>query len=519
MNRELPYVIAACILAAITVYVFFPLASSQPFGYDESDYMWAGKQGVLANYTDRHGLSIVEFITRGLDLYRNPEKRAEFSRFIRDSGDIGAYRHYHGPLYAYWLAVLSGLGITREEVFRGAGLVIHIATAFTILIGMWKVFPQLPRIAGLAGCALFLFNRTALTAAGTITQHGLFTFWVIAVLFAASMFFRRYDDRWLYATVALLAAGAATVETAAVLGASLVVALLVDYRRARARWQSVASIRRTAAKAAGVFLLTVLVLWPKGILHAAILKGFLQQGYMAVARKSFSPVSPLGLWQSLFVASPGEFAILLCGLIAAAAMWRGSQHRSEMLPWLVYVFMFLLVTLKVTLPYTYYFAPLTAAAVVVAATAFGMVWQRSRLYIRAALSVVMIAAMFATAAEWARVSREVRDADSFLRALLRYVRSGGIEPGRTFYVPFYAVPILHYYNPEIATAGVDYGYPVPEIVTELRSPATASTMICDGPMCDAIERVGGELIESRTLLHPQGAMGRPWYVLHVRKRS
>src|SRR5512132_869629 len=113
MNRTLPYIVAACLLAALTLYIFFPLASSQPYAYDEADYMWAGKQGFLANYTDRNGLSFPEFVRKGLELYRNPSLRPAYSQFIRESGDIGLYRHYHGPVYAYWLALLHGVGVSH----------------------------------------------------------------------------------------------------------------------------------------------------------------------------------------------------------------------------------------------------------------------------------------------------------------------------------------------------------------------------------------------------------------------
>jgi hypothetical protein len=519
MDRKLILVIAAVLLSAVTLYVFFPLASSQPFSYDESDYMWAGRQGLWANYTDRDGLSFPAFISKGLELYRNPSKRASFSKFIRESGDIGAYRHYHGPMYAYWLATVSNAGVTREDIFRGSGLFIHVATAALILFGFWSVFPRLPRIGGLAACALFLFNRTALAAAMTITQHVLFAFWVIAALFAASMFFRRYENRWLYATVALLAAGTATVETTAILGGSLVIALVVDHRRARAKWPSVRRFAGAVARCAGVFLITLFIIWPKGVVEAAVLKGFLQQGYMALARKSFSPVSPLGLWRSLFVASPWELAVLLCGIIAAAMLWRRSQHSSEMLPWLAYVFTFLLATLKVTLQYTYYFAPLTAAAVVVTGVAFGTLWQRYGTPIRLGLSIAVVVSIAATAAEWARISKEIRNDYTYHGAVLGYVRGGAIEAGRSFYVPFYVVPTLHYYHPEVEAVGIDYGYPVSDIVAGLRSPSSARTMLCEEPMCDAIQQTGGDVIEGRTLLHPYGPTGRPLYILRARSAS
>lgn len=164
-----------CLYVAATL-IYAPVISDHPFGYDEADYMWAGKQGLWANYSDRHTISFIEFVRKGLDLSRNPGKRQSYSEYIRSSGDIEFYRHYHGPMYAYWLALVQDTGIREENLVRGSGLLIHFATATLILFGVWALFPSLPPVAALLACALFVFNRSALIASSGITQHLLFTF-------------------------------------------------------------------------------------------------------------------------------------------------------------------------------------------------------------------------------------------------------------------------------------------------------------------------------------------------------
>ena len=204
MSAKLRCLAAALCLYALAAYIYFPVVDGHPYAYDEADYMWAGKQGLWANYTDQHGLSFFEFVRKGLELSRDPGKRTSFSQFIRSSGDIGMYRHYHGPMYALWLAVLHKAGVVRENVFRGSGLLIHFGTATAILLGFWAAFPSLPLFAGLVACALYVFNRTGLSAATEITQHGVFAFLCVATLFAASRFFRNLEPRWFYAMMALL---------------------------------------------------------------------------------------------------------------------------------------------------------------------------------------------------------------------------------------------------------------------------------------------------------------------------
>jgi hypothetical protein len=299
---------ALCLYGAAT-FIYAPVISDHPYGYDEADYMWAGKQGLWANYSSRHAISFVEFVRKGLELSRDSGKRQSFSEYIRTSGDIDFYRHYHGPMYAYWLALLRDAGVRGENVFRGSGLLIHFATATLILFGMWALFPSLPPIAALMACALFVFDRAALTAASGITQHVLFTFFCVASLLACSMFARNLESRWFYATVALIACAVCTVETSVLLLGALGLTMIVEHRRVREKWPTLKALGGLMARGTGVFLLTILICWPMGLLQLGIAKGFLGLIYIAVYRKTFSPVGPLGLWAAEFRVSPAEFTL------------------------------------------------------------------------------------------------------------------------------------------------------------------------------------------------------------------
>jgi len=304
MWPKVPYVAAALLLYALALILYFPMAPDHPYAYDEADYMWAGKQGFWANYAEGSALSFPEFVRKGLELSRDSSKRSSFSQFIRSTGDIGMYRHYHGPTYAYWLALLHDLGVTRENVFRGSGLLIHLTTATMILFGFWAAFPALPPIAGLIACALFVFNRTALVAALGITQHVVFTLLCVTTLFAAAFFFRTLQPRWLYATMASLAVAFCTVETSALLVAALALALVIEHRRVRARWPGIRDLAGLLLRGVGVFVLTMVICWPKGVLQLGIAKGFLTLAYISIYRKTFSPFGILYLWQAKFEASP-----------------------------------------------------------------------------------------------------------------------------------------------------------------------------------------------------------------------
>jgi hypothetical protein len=517
MSAKLPYLAAALCLYALAAYIYFPVVDGHPYAYDEADYMWAGKQGLWANYTDQHGLSFFEFVRKGLELSRDPDKRSSFSQFIRSSGDIGMYRHYHGPIYALWLAVLHKAGVVRENVFRGSGLLIHFATATAILLGFWAAFPSLPPLAGLIACGLYVFSRTGLSAATEITQHVAFTFLCVVTLFASSRFFRSLEPRWFYIMMALLAACFCAVETSALLVAALAIALLIEHKRVRSQWPSLKQFAVFLAKGLAVFLLTIFVCWPKGLLQLGIAKGFLTLAYMSLYRKTFSPFGTLDLWAAKFTASPWEFSMLIVGVFAGFLLWRRFAQRAELLPWLVYVAVFMLITLKVTVTFTYYYASLAAAFCVVTGVAIGILWNRWPAPWRFVPPLLAIASMAATTVQFSEVLRQIHDAQPYHVATLRLLQEQPIPSGQRFYLPYQLVPTLHYYHPEVETLGYDVGYPLDQLATEIASPKAAGAMLCEEAFCGAIERQHPGILLEKTLLDPVGPNGQPFYVARVRK--
>src|SRR5438309_1245059 len=117
-----------CLLLLVLVVLgvrFQAVTSRAPFAYDEADYMYAGTRGFAANYLDQPSQSLVEFVRKGLELSRDKGQRVGMSEYIRSTGDITFYRHFHGPIYAYWLAACQAAGIRGERGYRASGLVIH----------------------------------------------------------------------------------------------------------------------------------------------------------------------------------------------------------------------------------------------------------------------------------------------------------------------------------------------------------------------------------------------------------
>src|SRR5688572_572631 len=124
MSRRTGWGLLAATLAVVCL-LFARTTSRAPFGYDEADYMYAGTQGFWANYSDRNSLSLTTFVQKGLELARDDTQRFVMSQYVRASDDIAFYRHYHGPIYAYWIGFWHALGVRQEATFRASGLLLH----------------------------------------------------------------------------------------------------------------------------------------------------------------------------------------------------------------------------------------------------------------------------------------------------------------------------------------------------------------------------------------------------------
>ena len=511
---------SACFTAAVCLYlialrIYAPLAPGDPYHYDEADYMWAGKQGLVANYTDRNGLSFYDWVSKGLDLMRNPGKRQGFSEYIRTAGDIGMYRHYHGPAYAYWLALVQHAGVTRESVFRGSGLLIHGMSAFLILFGFWAVFPSLPPPAGLMAFALFVFNKTALTATTTITQHGIFTMLCIATIFVASRFMRDLEAKWFYILMAMAGVCLVAVETSLLLFPATFVALAADYRKVREKWPTLKAFGGLLLKGLGFYLLAILVCWPKGVLQLGMAKGLITLAYFAIVRRNFSPIGPAELFARLFASSPWEFSFLIAGTMAGFLVWRKADDRRAMIPWLAFIAVFIGVLLKVTLPYTYYFAPLTAAMTVACGIAFGELWKRGGTIWRYAVPLLAVVSIIGTTVRFQAVLAGIQDIRTFESAALKHVRENPNDTAGRLYMPFQLVPTLHYYLPELKTVGYDVDFPIARLIDGLQADGSAPIMLCEEPVCNDISaRVPG-LLGERKLLDAPGPNKKPFYSVRL----
>jgi len=481
MPRKLPLWLAAGLILLAVGFLYFGLAPDYPYTYDEADYMWAGTRGFAANYLDQNALSFPSFVQKGLELMRTPGKRSSFSEYIRSLGDIGMYRHFHGPVYAYWLALGQLVGFSDPGQFRGSGLAVHLLTTLASMLVFWWLFPALPSWGGLLAGLLTGFNRSALATAMIITQHQVFILVSLLTLAAAARFLRDLLARWFYATMALLAVAYATVESAAFLTLGLALALFLARRDLLARFNGWRGLLQLGARGLLAWALALLLTWPMGLLNLNILKGYLAMGYIAVSRKTFSPISFTEMWTAKFLASPWEFGAFL---VALPFLWMSRRRLPrEAWPFLCYALVFLLITIKMSVPYTHYLGSFTIACVICLTVAAASVAQSRP----ALLGAGLFAALALTVVPMTLAYRT--------EALLSQQRQPHLEQILAFFtpppaaqrwlVPYEHVPMLHFYHPDLRFTAYDVDWESSRVVEALAS--SSAGLICNPQTCQEVQ--------------------------------
>ena len=83
------------LLLALFLLLITHNVSSEPYVYDEADYMYAASLGFAANWSDTPSIPIADFVRAGL----SGDGRKALSERIRGGNDVLFYRHFHGPLF------------------------------------------------------------------------------------------------------------------------------------------------------------------------------------------------------------------------------------------------------------------------------------------------------------------------------------------------------------------------------------------------------------------------------------
>ena len=447
-------------LLAGFLYVSARTVKSDPYSYDEADYMFAVSRGARANWLDTTTLSLSQFIDNALTRGSDHKQRSALSKMIRSSDDALFYRHFHGPVLCFWLIGVCSFH-NHEHWMRSSMLVFPATTGLLIYFGLLWLLPRSStgNIAALIGAVLF-WGSYFVIASTEVAPHQIFVTLVTAALIAAAKARVESACRWWYCAVIISALAVATLEVAFV----LVFVLLGSAWLERDRWHI---DKRFVVTSILAFVCMITVVWPAALLRLSFLKAYAFMAYLAVFRDAaWGNHSLLETWALRF--QKGSLELLLVP-IALIALWKSRAPLTKGAPlFLTFGLIMLGITFGVNGDLPRYLLPFLPALHIFVAIAIAAVLAAYTAKIRI-IVVVLTCALRLT--DTVRVlSTRSQTADPRPAALLTEIRDFGLE-NRRLLVPQEDLPSLHYYFPKALLTG----YLDPSV-----SPPEVDAILCTG---------------------------------------
>jgi 4-amino-4-deoxy-L-arabinose transferase-like glycosyltransferase len=299
--------ILTLLIAVLATGIFFGRTiSSEPFAYDEADYMYAVSKGFVASYLDRPSISLFDFVKMGIQGGLHSGERQNLSEYIRHKDDISFYRHYHAPLYFYWVNLMRFAWGPKEFVARLASLLGLLLTAVVVYLGTLALAGRDGRFVGLLAASFLLLSPTNIETARWTSPHSLYVSSALATLFFLGKLIQTKNLQFLCAGLVCLGLSFLTIEYAPLLLVVLLATVLLHRKELFEAWPR-AKLIRFALKCALVPLLTIAVLWPGGLYKLTLIKNYLWYGYYAtVASGEYGAESLTHIWFIRLMSSPFE---------------------------------------------------------------------------------------------------------------------------------------------------------------------------------------------------------------------
>ncbi len=445
------HVLWAIVLPALVALAVLPHGISRnPYDYDESDYMYAARLGAFANHTDTPTLPLAAFLRIGLSRGRDSRARSGLSEQVRSAGDVVLYRHWHGPLYYYWLIALSRWK-GDEHAMRVWMLMLHALTFLAIYFGcLWVLPGQAGLWTARLSSLIYLFDYTNLKAASSISPHALFVLCFVASLLAAAKTIETGKPRYWYGAVALAGMAFCTLEVALVLVAVLALVCLVERRSVFAGWDAKNWIR-FAGRSAAVFIGVVLLTWSGAVVRLSFLKAYFFMAYLAVFRRApWGDIGFIESWRLRFSSAPVQWILVAGSVFLWFALRRKEKFPRATYLFLLYGALMLLAVARVNSDSLRYMSPYFPAFELFA----GFVLARLLLRFRAPLRYTALCAIALLLAGYVSLQYREHPArpNTQIIAMLGYVRDHGLASKRML-VPQRRLPVLHYYFPEARLQG------------------------------------------------------------------
>ncbi len=439
------HLITLSTLVAIFLVLATKTVPSFPYQYDEADYMFAANLGLVANYTDTPTMPLPEFISTGLSRGRDPQQASQLSAQIRQSNDVLLYRHWHGPLYFYWLILTSKLNLDERQM-RLATLSFPVCCICLIYLGCLWIFSGAASVATLAAIlssALYAFMDIAVRSS-ELAPHQFFACCLLVCVILLTKVVATGKRLYFYGAIVAAALSCCLLEVGTISVLVVLLCAFLERKKLAADWPMV-------LRSLGFFFFTVLLIWPPALLKLSFVKGLLGMAYLAVFRKSaWGQANLLDVWQQHILSAPLAWLVLL----VVPLFWLFAIRRSVSLRFLYPVALFAILMIAVTARvnsatprYLLVFQPALALLSGCVLAVRISTWKRSAAYAgTAALAGLLIAET------WVDLQRHSVTDHPGLSPLLTFVRENGLET-RGISVPSADVPTLHYYFPRARLQG------------------------------------------------------------------
>jgi hypothetical protein len=355
---------AAFLVCTILLAVFFILSiqsflnsSLLPIGiftYDEADYMFAADKGFVANYLDSGSQTIFSFISTGLKAGRDKSGWSQLSRSVRGSNDICFYRHFHGPLYYYWLIAAKRLGFSPEVRLRYASFLLLFICTIAMVIIAAKLYPsQFMAPSLLVGFALLVSPSSILTT-NHLTPHALYMVFSLLCVGCAAIYCKTSQEKYWYFSLIAASLSFMTMEYTAFLLFSLLCTLVLQ--RESLFQKSRKETQRFFLISGACFFAPLAALWPGGMLKLSFVKGYLFLAYLILTRpETYGNLSLKSIWVMRIRESPMEYLLLATVIVVSLFI---IKKRLYLMPPLIYSLCILVTALRNNSPVPQYFSSL-----------------------------------------------------------------------------------------------------------------------------------------------------------------
>ncbi len=475
------------VVMAVLVTFFIPNIPAAKYSYDESDYMYAVSRGFSANYLDENSIPLSVFLAKGSGEGIQAETPQELSDFIRASDDITFYRHYHAPLYYYWLTLTGSLLGRSELVMRRASFAILLLGAVVMYFICLALARENRRLAALIGVTFLLLSPVNIQTAMKITPHGLYAVVAVGSLFLLSQLLAGGGIKYWNLGLFSLAVALLTFEFAPLLFLTF---MILVWRE----WSSVFTDpeipdrKKLLVRSLAIIAVTLTAAWPGGVFKLTLIKNYLFFAYFNLIRgEAYGSTALLEAWWQRIGSSPLEFVVVGGGLSVTASLFFKRKGNPGLLPFLTYAALIFLATIRIRSQFPTYFSSLTIVIYVICAVSLAEALKGRRNLVKFGASGVLILCLIVNNLLNMRpllpttVSNPVinRTVDHFLHT----------PPAGKLLLPTTMRPTFHYYMPEYNLITYPLSAGMEQLIAELENPEVSDLILLRQAGDDSVQEL------------------------------